>query len=29
MEGYSSRLEKAEDIISECEDEMVIIGKTE
>jgi hypothetical protein len=29
MEGHSSRLEQAEDIISEHEDEMVIKGKTE
>jgi predicted nuclease with TOPRIM domain len=29
MEGQSSRLEKAEDRISELEDEMVIKGKTE
>jgi hypothetical protein len=28
-EGYSSRLEKAEDRISELEDEMEIKGKTE
>jgi hypothetical protein len=27
MEGHSSRLEKAEDRISEFEDEMVIKGK--
>jgi hypothetical protein len=29
MEGHSSRLEQAEDRISECEDEMEIKGKTE
>jgi hypothetical protein len=29
MEGQSSRLEQAEDRISELEDEMVIKGKTE
>jgi esterase/lipase len=29
MEGYSSRLEQAEDRISELKDEMVIKGKTE
>jgi hypothetical protein len=29
MEGHSSRLEQAEDRISELEDEMVIKGKTE
>jgi hypothetical protein len=29
MEGHSSRLEKAEDRISELEDEMEIKGKTE
>jgi chromosome segregation ATPase len=29
MEGHSSRLEKAEDRISELEDEMAIKGKTE
>jgi hypothetical protein len=29
MEGISSRLEKAEDRISELQDEMVIKGKTE
>jgi hypothetical protein len=29
MEGHSSRLEQAEDRISEREDEMVIKGKTE
>jgi chromosome segregation ATPase len=28
MEGHSSRLEKAEDRISELEDEMIIKGKT-
>jgi hypothetical protein len=29
MEGHSSRLEQAEDRISELEDEMVIKGKSE
>jgi hypothetical protein len=29
MEGHSSRLEQAEDRISELKDEMVIKGKTE
>jgi Mg2+ and Co2+ transporter CorA len=29
MEGHSSRLEQAEDKISELEDEMVMKGKTE
>jgi septal ring factor EnvC (AmiA/AmiB activator) len=29
MEGHSSRLEKAEDRISELEDEMEVKGKTE
>jgi hypothetical protein len=29
MEGHSSRLEQAEDRISELEDEMKIKGKTE
>jgi septal ring factor EnvC (AmiA/AmiB activator) len=29
MEGYSSRIEQAEDRISELEDEMEIKGKTE
>jgi hypothetical protein len=29
MEGHSSRLEQAEDRISELQDEMVIKGKTE
>jgi chromosome segregation ATPase len=29
MEGHSSRIEQTEDRISECEDEMVIKGKTE
>jgi paraquat-inducible protein B len=29
MEGHSSRLEQAEDRISELEDEMIIKGKTE
>jgi chromosome segregation ATPase len=29
MEGHSSRLEQAEDRISELEDELVIKGKTE
>jgi hypothetical protein len=29
MEGQSTRLEQAEDRISELEDEMVIKGKTE
>jgi chromosome segregation ATPase len=29
MEGYSSRLEQAEDRMSELEDEMEIKGKTE
>jgi Mg2+ and Co2+ transporter CorA len=28
MEGYSSRIEQAEDTISELEDEMAIKGKT-
>jgi hypothetical protein len=29
MEGHSSRKEQTEDKVSECEDEMVIKGKTE
>jgi hypothetical protein len=29
MEGHSSKLEQAEDRISELEDEMLIKGKTE
>jgi hypothetical protein len=29
VEGHSSRLEQAEDRISECEDEMEIKGETE